>query len=66
MSWTVNGPCPFLTCAATGPHEHAVCPTCSAVRHGNPFHCPTCSVVVNAERAAQGLDPLPFHGEAHA
>ena len=35
------GPCPFLTCTETGPHEHVCCPDCGAVRHGNMF-CNTC------------------------
>jgi hypothetical protein len=58
-NWSVDGPCPFLTCLDTGPHEHAICPACEAVRYGNPFYCQTCCAVLNAERAANGMDLLP-------
>ena len=37
----VDGPCPFLLCLETGPHEHPICPECGAVRFGNLF-CPRC------------------------
>jgi hypothetical protein len=63
-TWAVDGPCPFLTCTETGPHEHAVCPDCDAVRYGNPFYCPTCNAVFNAEQAAHGHEPLPLAGDA--
>lgn len=33
--------CPFLLCLERGPHEHAVCWLCEAVRYGNAF-CPAC------------------------
>lgn len=36
-----NGPCPYLLCLETGPHDHPICPECGAVRYGNIF-CPTC------------------------
>jgi hypothetical protein len=36
-----DGPCPFLTCLRTDPHNHPVCETCGAVRYGN-LSCPTC------------------------
>lgn len=36
-----DGPCPFLTCLETGPHDHPVCPDCGAVDFGN-FSCSTC------------------------
>lgn len=62
-TWSVNGPCPFLTCLETGPHEHPVCPDCGAVRYGNPFGCPTCLAVFNAEQIANGRDPIPDPSE---
>lgn len=61
-TWSTDGPCPFLTCLETGPHEHAVCPTCGAVRYGNPFYCQTCNAVLNAEQAAHGRAPCPWWG----
>ena len=36
-----EGPCPFLTCLETNPHEHEICPDCGAVRYGN-LYCATC------------------------
>ena len=36
-----DGPCPFILCLATGPHEHPICPECGAVRYGN-IGCDTC------------------------
>lgn len=36
-----DGPCPFLMCLKTDPHEHPVCPECDAVRFGN-MNCKTC------------------------
>jgi hypothetical protein len=36
-----DGPCPFLTCLQTEPHDHPICPECGAVRWGNMF-CETC------------------------
>ena len=36
-----DGPCPFLTCLETEPHDHPICPDCGAVRWGNMF-CKTC------------------------
>lgn len=36
-----DGPCPFLTCLAQGPHTHPICPECGSVRYGNMF-CPEC------------------------
>lgn len=63
-SWYVAGPCPFLMCTETGPHEHGVCPDCEAVRYGNPFYCLTCNAVMNAERAVHGLDPIELAGDA--
>lgn len=36
-----DGPCPYLFCQETGPHDHPICPDCGAVRCGNIF-CPTC------------------------
>ena len=36
-----DGPCPFLTCFESGPHDHPVCPDCRAMRWGNAS-CPTC------------------------
>jgi hypothetical protein len=36
-----DGPCPFLTCLDSAPHDHPVCPDCGAVRYGNMF-CATC------------------------
>lgn len=36
-----DGPCPFLMCLETGPHDHPICPDCGAVRYGNLF-CKTC------------------------
>jgi predicted amidophosphoribosyltransferase len=59
-TWRPTGPCPFLTCLETGPHEHPVCPDCEAVRYGNPFYCATCNAVLNAEQAAHGLQPWPL------
>lgn len=55
------GPCPLISCGEQGPHEHAVCPTCGAIRYGNPFHCLTCNVVVSAERIAHGFTAPPLH-----
>jgi hypothetical protein len=36
-----DGPCPFLTCLKTGPHDHPVCPKCGALRYGN-LYCEEC------------------------
>ena len=33
-----DGPCPFLTCLETGPHDHPICPDCGAVKKC-PFEC---------------------------
>ena len=60
--WHSPGPCPFLTCLIPGPHTHAVCPDCGAVRYGNPLFCRTCNTVLNAEWTAHGLAPLPMAG----
>lgn len=45
-----DGPCPFLLCMETGPHDHGVCPECGAVRYGN-ISCPTCRVLRPLENA---------------
>ncbi len=37
----IDGPCPFLTCLKQTRHEHELCETCGAVRHGN-FGCAAC------------------------
>jgi hypothetical protein len=39
--WHSDGPCPFLTCLQTEPHDHPICPECRAVKWGNMF-CKTC------------------------
>jgi len=52
-----GGPCPFLTCLETGPHEHPVCPECGAVRYGN-FYCPVC-------RRLRALEPDEILRAAH-
>lgn len=44
-----DGPCPFLTCLATGPHKHPICPKCGAVRYGN-IYCDECRRNVDMER----------------
>jgi len=41
-----DGPCPFLLCTETGPHDHEICPTCRAVRYGN-LCCNTCRQKMN-------------------
>lgn len=46
------GPCPFLTCQETAPHDHDICPECGAVRYGNLF-CNTCR---QHARETYGLD----------
>lgn len=63
-AWHSPGPCPFLTCLITEPHDHPVCPECHAVRYGNIFYCATCNAVFNAEQAANGRDPIPLAGDA--
>lgn len=45
-----DGPCPFLTCLVTEPHDHPICAQCGAVRYGNPFHCQTCEMFFEMER----------------
>lgn len=44
-----DGPCLFLTCLETGPHDHEICPTCRALRYGNLF-CNTCRERINKAR----------------
>jgi hypothetical protein len=46
-----DGPCPFLTCLQTEPHDHPVCPDCGAVRWGNAY-CETCRSHWPKERTA--------------
>lgn len=48
-----DGPCPFLLCTKEGPHLHAICPECGAVRHGNIF-CKTCRENREAVRKEDG------------
>ena len=36
-----DGPCPFLFCLEDRAHTHPICPSCGAVRYGNPF-CAEC------------------------
>lgn len=38
------GPCPFVLCLVTEPHEHPVCPECGAVNYGN-ISCKRCVFV---------------------
>lgn len=40
-TWHSDGPCPFLLCLQTGPHDHPICPDCGAVRFG-AIDCPIC------------------------
>lgn len=47
-----DGPCPFLICQITKPHEHAICPECGAVRYGN-MYCDTCKKEYKFERAIE-------------
>ena len=42
-------PCPMATCIVAGPHDHAICPDCGAVRFGN-ISCDTCREHHDAER----------------
>jgi hypothetical protein len=58
------GICPMLTCDKTEPHEHSVCPDCNTYRYGNVFYCETCNLVSSAERAIEGLSPIPMAGDA--
>ena len=40
-TYHAEGPCPFLLCNMTTPHDHPICPDCGAVRYGS-LECPTC------------------------
>lgn len=45
-----DGPCPFLTCLKTEPHDHPICPKCGAVRYGN-LYCEECRNHLEERRA---------------
>jgi hypothetical protein len=57
-SVNLDGPCPFLTCLAPGPHSHPICPECGAVRFGNLF-CPTCRANREAAILVEQLEAAP-------
>ena len=47
-----GGRCPYLMCLLVVPHAHPVCPSCGAVRYGNPS-CRKCLRL----RAAAPINP---------
>lgn len=52
-----DGPCPFLFCLKTEPHEHKDCPDCGAVWHGN-MTCPTCREYFEKFGRAERMKPF--------